>query len=382
LYASPPSQPREERLSWDPSVFPAYPSFSVTDGVVFVASRVLLDFAPGLRVRFTDRERGLERIRGFAERGTSLPVVIYGPEGSGKTALLRQAIEVLREHGYEVIYIDALAESLGGAVSLTPGIHEALRGLLRSLVGERVQGLVEAVSVLVREALRRLGRPRLAVLLDDVFQAIGLGRVEAYVKQLLNLIEYPGAEYDRLVVMATSSEGRSRLVLSRHVWSMSLYLWNMDREGLSELYEQLPGDKPGLDTVWRVSGGNPRVLRVLYTMDWSIGDAVAWLVEEKSLATLLRGLQPESLEALRLLVEDPGAAEERVLGDRELLGLLVDHNLVSVIPERRESLWLDNVPPARDKALGIGGKLAWQTPLHRDAVAYVLQRFWARTASG
>ena len=343
-------------------------------GVVFVADRVLLDFAPGVRVRFADRERGLERIRGFAERGTGLPVVIYGPEGSGKTALLRQAIQLLRGYGYEVIYIDALAESLGGAVSATPGIREALRELLRGLVGERVQGLVEAVSVLVREALRRLEKPRLAVLLDDAFQSIGLGRVEAYVKQLLNLVEYPGAEYDRLVVMVTSSEGRSRLVLSRHAWSMSLYLWNMDMNGLRELYEQLPGKKPGLGTAWRVSGGNPRVLRVLYTMDWSIEDTVTWLVEEKSLATLLRRLRRESLEALRLLVEDPGAAEERVLGDKELLDLLVDHNLVSVIPERRESLWLDNVPPARDKALGIGGRLAWQTPLHRDAVAHVLRR--------
>ena len=343
-------------------------------GVIPVTDRVLLDFAPGLRVRFADRERGLERIRGFAERGTSLPVVIYGPEGCGKTALLRQAIMLLRGYGYEVIYIDALAESLGSAVSTTPGIREALRGPLRGLVGEKAWGLIEAVSVLVREALHRLEKPRLAVLLDDAFQAIGLGRVEAYVKQLLNLIEYPGAEYDRLVVVVTSSEGRSRLVLSRHAWSMSLYLWNMDANGLRELYEQLPGKKPGLGTAWRVSGGNPRVLRILYAMGWSIEDAVAWLVEEKNLAALLRGLRPESLEALRLLVEDPGAAEERVLGDRELLGLLVDHNLVSVIPERRESLWLDNVPPARDRVLGIGGSVAWQTPLHRDAVAHVLQR--------
>ncbi len=334
----------------------------------------MLDFAPGLRVRFADRERGLRRIRGFAEEGTSLPVVIYGPEGSGKTALLRQAMLLLREHGYEVLYIDALAESLSGAVSVTPGLREASRELLRGVAGERVQGLVEAASMLIREAMRRLGKPRLAVLLDDAFQAIGLGRVEAYVKQLLNLIEYPGAEYDKIVVMVTSSEGRSRLTLSRHAWSMSLYLWNMDKSGLRELYEQIPSNKPGLDAAWRASGGNPRVLRVLYAMRWSIEDAVAWLAEEKSLATLLRGLRPGSLETLRLLVEDPSSAEERVLEDRELLGLLVDHNLVSVIPERRESLWLDNVPPARDKVLGIGESLAWQTPLHRDAVAHVLQR--------
>jgi KaiC/GvpD/RAD55 family RecA-like ATPase len=33
-------------------------------------------------------------------------VVIFGPEGCGKTAFLRQAAEVLREFGYDVIYVD------------------------------------------------------------------------------------------------------------------------------------------------------------------------------------------------------------------------------------------------------------------------------------
>ena len=354
--------------------FSPRPAFFHPHGAVFVTSRVMLDFAPGLRIRFADRERGLRRVRGLAERGTGLPIVIYGPEGSGKTAFLRQAASILREYSYEVIYIDALAESLGSAVSVTPGLREALRELLRSIVGERIRGIIESVSLLVNEALRRLEKPRIAVLLDDVFQVIGLSRVEAYVKQLLNLIEYPGAEYDRLVVIATSSEGRSRLLLSRHAWSMSLYLWNMDREGFRELYDQLPGDKPSLGIVWRASGGNPRILRALYAMNWSIEDARDWLAEEKSLGTLLRSLRADALETIRLLAEDPVAAEEKLLRDRELLWLLVDHNLVSIIPARREPLWIDNIPPQRDKALGIGESLAWQTPLHRDAVAHALQR--------
>jgi len=334
--------------------------------------RILLGFAPGVRVRFADRERGLQRIRGLAEQGTGLPVVIYGPEGCGKTALLRQAASVLREHGYEVLYVNALAETLEAGVVATPGLSKALRELLRSVIGERVSRIAESVSLLVREALRRLEKPRLAVLLDDAFQAIGLSRVEAYVKQLLDLIEHPGPEYDRLVVMVTSSEGRSRLLLARHLWSMSLYLWNMDKRGLGELYEQLPGDKPGLDDVWRVSGGNPRVVRILYTMGWSAERARDWLVEEKSLGLLLRSLGPGELETLRLLVEDPAAAEEEVLGNQGLLEKLIDYNLVMLVPRRREALWLDNVPPSRDKGLGIAGTIAWQTPLHRDAVAAAL----------
>ncbi len=41
-------------------------------------------------------------------------------------------------------------------------------------------------------------------------------------------------------------------------------MWNMNREGFKQLYEQVPGDKPGFDEVWRITGGNPRMLEELY----------------------------------------------------------------------------------------------------------------------
>jgi predicted AAA+ superfamily ATPase len=48
--------------------------------------RVRLKFAPGLEVEFCDRVRGIKQVYEFAERGTRFPVVVYGPEGCGKTA--------------------------------------------------------------------------------------------------------------------------------------------------------------------------------------------------------------------------------------------------------------------------------------------------------
>jgi hypothetical protein len=55
--------------------------------------------------------------------------------------------------------------------------------------------------------LRRWGRRRVALLVDEVFQAIGLDRVEVYVKSLLNIIEYPPAEYEKVIAIVVGSEG-------------------------------------------------------------------------------------------------------------------------------------------------------------------------------
>jgi hypothetical protein len=42
--------------------------------------------------------------------------------------------------------------------------------------------------------------------------------------------------------------------------------------------------------------------------------------------------------------------------------------IVDTIPSRDPELWLDNPPPERDSELGIGRHVAWQTPLHREAI--------------
>jgi len=35
--------------------------------------------------------------------------------------------------------------------------------------------------------------------------------------------------------------------------------------------------------------------------------------------------------------------------------------------------WIDETPPERDSELGIGKRVAWQTPLHREAVKRALK---------
>jgi AAA+ ATPase superfamily predicted ATPase len=69
--------------------------------------RVELSFA-GLKIEFCDRERAIRQVEEFAEKGTWHPIVVFGPEGRGKTSWLMQAVEVLKELDFSVIYFNLM----------------------------------------------------------------------------------------------------------------------------------------------------------------------------------------------------------------------------------------------------------------------------------
>jgi hypothetical protein len=60
----------------------------------------------------------------------------------------------------------------------------------KTLEDERWGRLALAVFDLTREILKKRRR-KIAIIADDVFQAIGLDKAAAYVKGLLNMIEHP-----------------------------------------------------------------------------------------------------------------------------------------------------------------------------------------------
>jgi predicted AAA+ superfamily ATPase len=62
--------------------------------------RVKLSFVPGLEVEFSDRNKAIRQVIEWSEKSTPYPVVVFGPEGCGKTAWLKQAIEP--PHGIQV----------------------------------------------------------------------------------------------------------------------------------------------------------------------------------------------------------------------------------------------------------------------------------------
>ena len=192
--------------------------------------RVELELASSLVVEFADRERALGQVVEFAEEGTRWPVVVFGPEGCGKTAFLRQAASALRELGYDVFYLHPLDRVFSAEVD-DPDVKTLFLDLVRKTLEDRGWGrLAMAVFDFTREVLRRRRR-KVAVIADDVFQAIGLDKAAAYVKGLLNMIVHPQYKYENMVVLVATSEGVSRREIGRHRWARLMPMWNMARNG-------------------------------------------------------------------------------------------------------------------------------------------------------
>jgi len=251
-----------------------------------------------------------------------------------------------------------------------PDVKSLFLDLARQTLADEKWGRIAlAVFDLVRELLRRRKR-RVAVIADDVFQAIGLDNAAAYVKGLLNMIEHPVYDYEKIVILIATSEGLSRSEIGHHRWAHIMPMWNMPREGFQQLYEKLPGPKPPFNEVWKWAGGNPNVLRELYMAGWSRDAVVAQLIREK-------GLTPDFVVRwrswLEKAVEDPEALWSPDIPG-ELKAELIRRNLIIYnMYDRDQVFWVDQPPPERDPELGIGRDVAWQTPLHREAVRRVLK---------
>ena len=329
--------------------------------------RITVRFAD-LDIEFVDRDVALRQVEDWANKSTWYPVVIFGPEGCGKTAFLRQTVEALRELDYNVLYLHPLDRVFMAEVD-EPDVKSLFLDLARQTLADEKWGRIAlAVFDLVRELLRRRKR-RVAVIADDVFQAIGLDNAAAYVKGLLNMIEHPVYDYEKIVILIATSEGLSRSEIGRHRWSIIMPMWNMTREGFQELYERIPGNKPPFEDVWRTTGGNPGMLSRLYLTGWDSDALVTQLIREK-------GLTPDFIVRWRVwlgrVVEDPEALWSPDVPE-ELIKQLVAKNLIVYnMYDRDQAFWVDAPPPERDPELGIGRDVAWQTPLHREAVRLAL----------
>jgi len=316
-----------------------------------------------------DRDVAIGQVVEWGERSTRYPVVIFGPEGCGKSAFLRQATEVLREFGYDVVYVDVAHINF---IARTD-VNEVVKKLIEvvSEVSSVAQIKLASLAInIIEELLSRWGRKRVAILVDEAFQAIGVEKAGLYVKSLLNLIEYPPGDYEKIVAIAATSEGLSREEIGRHRWSIIMPMWNMPKEGFRQLYEELPGPKPPFDNVWRLTSGNPRVLSKLYLANWDKDAVVAQLIREKRLTP---GFIARWRVWLEKIVNDPEALWSPDVPE-ELIRQLVERNLIVYnIYERKQVFWVDQPPLERDPELGIGKDVAWQTPIHKEAVRRALE---------
>ena len=330
--------------------------------------RVKLPFIPGLEVEFVNREYALKQVEGFSEKGTRYPVVVFGPEGCGKTALLKQATEVFRELGFDVIYVDPLRRDFIAYTDIGEVVRK-LREVAVEAIGIAQLKLATLALDIVKDLISVWRRKYVAVLVDEVFQAIGLDKAEIYVKSLLGLIEYPPNSYERIVAIIATSEGLTRSRIGRHRWALLRPIWNMSKRGLEELYEKIPGFKPKFEDIWMLTGGNPDILSKLYQANWNVEKVITEYVKSKEITPSFivkwRNWLEESIRDPDILW-DPSTPEELI---RELIAKnLIMYNLY----DRDVWFWIDEPPPEKDLELGIGRYVAWQTPIHKEAVKKVL----------
>jgi len=331
-------------------------------------ARIRLRF-DDLEIEFVDRGRAVEQVYEFAEKGTRFPVVVFGPEGCGKTTWLLQAVEILREQGYSVIYFNPLRRRFEAEVGIESIRHMILDRLKQVSTEYGFARLVWLVIDVAIEVLKH-GRKRLAVVVDDAFQYLSTKEAAAIVKGLLELIEHPEESYERIVAIAATSEGLSRYEIGRHLWAWIRPMWNMPREGFEELYEKIPGPKPSFDEVWRLTGGNPRTLSMLYRARWGVDGVVEDITRSRGVT---RDFVRKWMQYLADIVDDPDALMEKDVPE-ELKHALIEKNLIVYdLYSRNPELWVDEPPPEKDPELGIGRHIAWQTPLHREAIKRALQ---------
>ena len=148
----------------------------------------------------------------------------------------------------------------------------------------------------------------------------------------------------------------------------------MPRDGFSELYGQVPGENPGLDEAWRLTGGNSRLLGVLYENDWDAEKVARLIMRSKNLAELVAELDADEKQALLKTIEDTDYLWRNRRKYKHLVERLVELNMiVDNLHDRSPDAWIDKPPPERDQKLGIGRYVAWQTPLHREALRRALE---------
>jgi len=125
--------------------------------------RITLNLLPGLEVEFVDRDRALAQVVEWAEKSTRWPVVVFGPEGCGKTAFLRQAAEALGELGYDVFYIDPLHRFFTAHTDVGEVVRRLAEAASEAFGIAQLKLATLALDV-GRELLERWGRRRVAVL--------------------------------------------------------------------------------------------------------------------------------------------------------------------------------------------------------------------------
>ncbi len=328
-----------------------------------------------LVTRFVDRFEELSKLLEYSRRGFYPVLYLYGPEGCGKTRLLKELYNRVREREeFVAIYVDAQSVSnIDEAVYAPPELIQLLTELVQSVHEAIGRAVARLLPYAMRRALERKIRGKhVAVVVDDVARPLGLDMIESYAKKLLDLAEWlteHGAS--SVLVVATTSEGRSLEILWRHNYVSISLVWNLPKSAFEELSQQLePPNRDAVEEAWMLVGGNPRMLLEIATSyKWNAQSWFSKVIER--VEAVYRKVKLRNLaKHLEHAVEDPDYLyTEPHPQVEELYNLLLEENMVLY----KKVSTLDGSYIARDPDLGVGSYIAWQIPAYRRAFSELLR---------
>ena len=320
--------------------------------------------------KFVDREIEIAKLLELSKQSSTLPIYVYGPEGCGKTRLFKEFIGMFDGVG---VYIDALERSeLDKALFLSPYIKDCsslIAEIVANLTGNIGRILADKIaSILTRIASRyKLKNSRIVLVVDDIAHAIGVEKIEWYIKWLYELEWKTIREHEpeAIVFIATTSEGQSLSEVMRHTYTDVKLVWNLNGESAKKLLLELGiSIEKKQEEIWRLTGGNPRAI-IEIVRDYE-GDISAW--KEKILniriTPMLKQVREKGL--IKHLVK---AVETQNNITETLEQILVQHNLIIYKAPRT----LTDSKIEENLELGIGKYYAWQIPAYREVLKEVLQ---------
>jgi len=323
-------------------------------------------------IPFVNREEELRVLEKMSYTGRYLPLYIYGPEGCGKTRLMKELVNLLnRRENYITLYIDTHSPTRTVEEALKPTIQKII-----DIVGEVMEGVQEpigkSIALLLSKILNQIaGKIRvkgkhLTIIIDEVSTSIGLEKTSWYLKYLQNLSEtlLETHKPESILIIATTSEGQSLSEVMRHTYTDVKLIWNLNEESAKKLLLELGiSSEKKQDEIWRLTGGNPRAI-IEIVRDYE-GDINAWKekISNIRITPMLKQVKEKGLiKHLVKAVETPDDITET------LEQILIQHNLIIYKAPRT----LTNSKVEENSELGIGKYYAWQIPVYREVLKEIL----------
>ncbi|MEM1546877.1 MAG: ATP-binding protein [Candidatus Methanomethylicia archaeon] len=335
-----------------------------------------------MEIRFINRVREFEVLRNFCSRYRYIPLYIFGPEGCGKTRLLKEFVKRfnrLLDRDSIAIYIDALERDSIDKALLTSQPVKLAENILTSII-EKFTGfsigriLAEHISTILEKIIGwKLKDKYILVVIDDVVKAIGPNEIERYVRWLQGLMEKLYDEYKPKTInfIATTSEGASLNLVSRHRHASPTLLWNLDKNSFEEMFHELnPPNSIKFEDIWILLGGNPgKLVELAEKYEWNTENM------KKAYTSRVKNVVEEIISKdLDNLLEE--AVKDVTVFDKtfnreinKLKEILVETNLL--ILKDWTTLTGSEIPVQRE--IGIGGRYAWQIPMYRDLIINALK---------